>query len=105
MGWVYLLLAGLFEIGFTTSMRYLDWPPRLGPLVVFVVFASASFACLMIAVKTLPVGTAYAVWTGIGAAGTALIGMAWYGELVSTARLVLIVVLIGAIAGLKLIDG
>ncbi len=59
----------------------------------------------MVAIRTLPVGTAYAVWTGIGAAGTALIGMAWYGEPTSTARLVLIVILIGAIAGLKLIDG
>ena len=105
MGWIYLLLAGLFEIGFTTSMRYLGWPPRIAPLGVFAVFATASFACLMVAIRTLPVGTAYAVWTGIGAAGTALIGMAWYGEPTSTARLVLIVILIGAIAGLKLIDG
>ncbi len=105
MGWIYLLLAGLLEIGFTTSMRYLGWPPRILPLAVFVIFATASFTCLMVAVRTLPVGMAYAVWTGIGAAGTVLIGMAWYGEPTSTLRLVLITVLIGAIAGLKLIDG
>lgn len=104
MGWIYLLLAGLFEIGFTTSMRYLGWPPRIGPLMVFIVFSTASFGFLMAAVRSLPVGTAYAVWTGIGAAGTALIGMAWYGEPTTMARALLIVVLIGAIAGLKLIS-
>ena len=104
MGWFYLLLAGLFEIGFTTSMRYLGWPPRLVPLGAFLVFATASFGCLMAAMRTVPVGTAYAVWTGIGAAGTVLIGMAWYGEPTSAVRLALIVVLVGAIAGLKLIS-
>ena len=103
MGWLYLLLAGLLEIGFTTAMRYLGWPPRLQPLALFLVFSTASFGFLMAAVRTVPVGTAYAVWTGIGAAGTVLIGMAWYGEPATTVRLVLIVILIGAIAGLKLI--
>ncbi len=103
MGWLFLLLAGLFEIGFTTSMRYLGWPPRLAPLAVFLVFSTASFTCLLIAMRTIPVGTAYAVWTGIGAAGTVLIGMAWYDEPATTIRLALIVILIGSIAGLKLV--
>jgi len=103
MGWLYLTLAGLFEIGFTTAMRYLGWPPRGVPLGVFLIFMVASFACLMAAIRTVPVGTAYAVWTGIGAAGTVLIGMIWYDEPATTLRVALIVVLIGAIVGLKLI--
>jgi quaternary ammonium compound-resistance protein SugE len=104
MGWFYLVLAGLLEIGFATAMRYLGWPPRIVPLAVFVVFATASFACLMLAVRTLPVGTAYAVWTGIGAAGTVVIGMLWYGEPATAARIALILVLISAIVGLKAIS-
>ena len=103
MGWLYLFLAGLFEIGFTTAMRYLGWPPRLWPLVLFLLFSTASFGFLMAAARTLPVGTAYAVWTGIGAAGTVLIGMACYGEPATAARLVLMAVLISAIAGLKVL--
>ncbi len=104
MGWMFLLLAGLFEIGFTTAMRYLTWPPRIGPVLTFLAFSSASFGCLLIAMRSVPVGTAYAVWTGIGAAGTVIIGMMYYGEPAQTLRIVLIFVLIAAIAGLKLID-
>lgn len=104
MGWVYLMLAGVFEIGFTTSMRYLGWPPKPWPLIAFLVSSSLSFGLLIAAMRTIPLGTAYAVWTGIGAAGTVLIGIALYGEAATAARLLLLAVLIAAIVGLKLVE-
>ncbi len=104
MGWIYLLLAGLFEIGFTTSMRYMTWPARPVPVVVFAVCSIATFALLIAATKTVPLGTAYAVWTGIGAAGTALIGIFCYDEPATTLRLLMLVVLIGSIVGLKFVS-
>jgi len=104
MGWVYLLLAGVFEIGFTTSMRYLGWPPRGLPLLAFLVCSSLSFGLLIAAIQTVPLGTAYAVWTGIGAAGTVLVGIAIYGETASFLRVMLLAVLICAIVGLKLAE-
>lgn len=104
MGWVYLIAAGLFEIGFTTAMRSMGWPLRPLPTLAFLVCASTSFALLIAALQTVPLGTAYAVWTGIGAAGTLLIGLMLYDEPATTARLVLLTVLIGAIVGLKLVE-
>ena len=104
MGWIYLLLAGLFEIGFTTSMRYLDWSLRPWPLTAFLVFSTLSFAFLIAAMKTVPLGTAYAVWTGIGAAGTAILGILYYNEATTTLRLVFLTLLIGSIIGLKLVS-
>jgi quaternary ammonium compound-resistance protein SugE len=102
MSWLFLLLAGLLEIGFTTAMRYIDgWKPW--PILAFIAAATLSFLCLQLAIRTIPLGTAYAVWTGIGAAGTALIGMAFYNEPTTTLRLVFLAVLIGAIIGLKLV--
>ncbi len=104
MGWVYLFLAGLFEIGFTTSMRYLDWSLKFAPLLAFLVSSVLSFGLLIAAMKTIPLGTAYAVWTGIGAAGTALVGIFYYGEPAATLRLVFLLLLIGSIVGLKLVS-
>ena len=104
MGWIYLLLAGLLEIGFTTSMRYIDTSLRPWPIVVFLVFASASFGLLFAAMQTVPLGTAYAVWTGIGAAGTVLLGIFLYDEPATTLRLVFLTLLIGSIVGLKLVS-
>jgi quaternary ammonium compound-resistance protein SugE len=104
VGWIYLVGAGLFEIGFTTAMRYMGWPVRWGPLLAFLACATASFSLLIKSLETIPLGTAYAVWTGIGAAGTLAVGLAVYGEPATTARLVLLVILIAAIVGLKLVD-
>ena len=104
MGWIYLLVAGVFEIGFTTSMRYIDWSLRPWPIISFLVFSTLSFGLLIVAMRTVPLGTAYAVWTGIGAAGTALIGIAWYGETTETLRLVFLTLLIASIVGLKLVS-
>jgi quaternary ammonium compound-resistance protein SugE len=104
MAWIYLILAGLFEIAFTTSMRYMDWSFRPWPLVSFLVFSTLSFVLLLLATRSIPLGTAYAVWTGIGAAGTAAMGILYYGEPAETVRILLLLILIGAIVGLKLIS-
>lgn len=105
MGWLYLLLAGVFEIGFTTALRYLGWPLRLMPFAAFLVFSTASFVCLVAAMRTIPIGTAYAVWTGIGAAGTVIVGIGWYGEPTTTLRLLFLTSLVASIVGLKLVSG
>lgn len=105
MGWIYLVLAGVFEIGFTTSMRYMDWSLRPLPIIAFLICSGLSFGLLIAATKSIPLGTAYAVWTGIGAAGTALLGIAYYSEPATTWRLVFLVMLIGSIIGLKLVAG
>ena len=104
MAWLTLILAGLFEVGFTTAMRYTAGFTRLLPTAIFLAFALASFYLLTKASETIPLGTAYAVWTGIGAAGTVLIGLMWFGEPASALRLAFLALLIGAIVGLKLVD-
>jgi len=103
MGWIYLLLAGVFEIGFTTSMRYMDWSLRPLPIIAFLICSVLSFGLLIAAMKSVPLGTAYAVWTGIGAAGTAIIGIAWYGEEAAVSRMFFLALLIGSIMGLKFV--
>jgi quaternary ammonium compound-resistance protein SugE len=104
MSWVYLVIAGLFECGFTTALRYVDasWPWR--PIALFVLCAALSFFFLSLSLRTLPMGTAYAVWTGLGAAGTVLIGITWYNESTDTMRMLFLVLLLGSIAGLKLVS-
>lgn len=104
MGWLYLLLAGLFEVGFTTSMRYMDWSLRPWPIIAFAVFSTASFGFLIAAMQSIPLGTAYAVWTGIGAAGTVLLGVAYYGEPATALRALFLMLLISAIIGLKFVS-
>ncbi len=105
MGWIYLVIAGLIEIGFTTCLKYAEGFTRLWPSIGFVVAAAASFGFLTLALRTVPLGTAYAVWTGIGAVGTAIVGIALFGDPATTARLVFLVVIIGGIAGLKVVSG
>lgn len=102
-GWTALMIAGLFEIGFTTFLKLLsDTPIRWRWLPGFLVCAGLSFASLSRSLKTIPLGTAYAVWTGIGAAGTALIGMVVFKEPASGPRLFFLFSLIASIVGLKL---
>ena len=103
MNWVYLLLAGLFEVGFTTAMRYTQGFRLDLPNAAFVVCIVLSFGFLQEAQKTIPLGTAYAVWAGIGAAGTAIVGIAYFGESASAGRMLLLAGLIGCIIGLKLL--
>mgnify|MGYP002777085836 CR=1 FL=1 len=99
--WAALLLGGLCEAGFTTALRHIDGGRNLGALAGFLVAVTASMGLLALAGRHIPMGTAYAVWAGIGAAATAIIGIAVYAEPLSLARGLLLAGLIGCIMGLK----
>ena len=101
MAWIYLLLAGLLEIGWAIGLKYTDGFTRLWPSVATALTMAASFGLLSLALRTIPMGTAYAVWTGIGAAGTAAFGMAFLGESRDVIRLVCLLLILGGVAGLK----
>ena len=104
MAWLYLLLAGLLEIGFTTSMRFTEGFTRVGPTVIFAAFIAASLYFLGRATaQGIPMGTAYAVWAGIGAVGTVIVGILYFQEPADSMRLALLGVLIASIVGLKLV--
>ena len=102
MAWFLLCVAGLFEIAWAIGLKYSDGFSRLVPSVLTVGAMAASIVLLSIALKSLPVGTAYAVWTGIGAAGTAVLGMYLFQEPATVLRLASIALVIAGIAGLKL---
>jgi len=104
VGWIYLLTAGLFEIAFTTALRYVDGFTRVWPTALFLASMLLSLVFVERAVRDIPLGTAYAVWTGIGAGGTTLIGALYYGEPLTLWRLLFIVTLIGSIIGLKIVS-
>lgn len=101
--WFYLVTAGLFEIGFTTCMKLSHGFTVISYTIGFIVCAAFSFYCLSKSLSMIPLGTAYAVWTGIGAFGTAIIGMMYFKDPVSTARIIFLMLLIGSILGLKLV--
>lgn len=105
MAWAFLITAGLFEIGFTTALRFSAGFTKLVPTLLFVLFAALSFYFLERAAREIPLGTAYAVWTGIGAVGTVIVGAAFFGEPVSFVRFIFIATLIGSIVGLRLVSG
>lgn len=102
MAWTLVILAGLFETGFALALKASDGFSRLVPSVLFVVCAGASFALLSTGLRDLPVGSAYAVWTGIGAVGTAVAGMLFYGESTAVLRLLSIVLIVSGVVGLQL---
>lgn len=102
MAWFLLILGGLFEVGFTTSLRYVDGFRNLPWTLAFLVSVSASMLLLERAAREIPMGTAYVVWAGIGAIGTVIVGTAFFDEPTTTVRLLLILVIVAAIAGLKL---
>lgn len=101
--WAALVLGGLFEVGFTTSLRHVDGFRNAGWVAAFVVAVTLSMGLLEYAARSVPLGTAYAVWAGIGAAGTAVVGIVVYGDPASVPRLLLLGGLIGCIVGLKLL--
>lgn len=105
MAWVVLMASGLLEAGWALALKASEGFTRLWPSVWFVVLAGASFLGLAYALRSLPVGVAYAVWTGIGAAVTATIGMVWLGEGTSVLKIVSIALVIAGIAGLQLSTG
>ena len=102
MAWLYLILGGLFEVGFTTALRFVDgfrnWPWTLA----FLISVTISMALLELAARTIPMGTAYAVWGGIGALGTVVVGILWFDEPATLIRALLILTIVAAIAGLRL---
>jgi quaternary ammonium compound-resistance protein SugE len=104
MAWVYLGLAGLFEIGFAVMLKMSDNFSRLWPSLFFVIFAGLSFFLLTRAMQTIPLGTAYAVWTGIGAVGTVMLGVVLFDDPASFWRLFFISTLIFSLIGLKLVS-
>ena len=102
MNWFILFVAGLFEIGWAIGLKYTEGFTRLWPSVGTAASMVASVVLLGIAMKTLPVGTAYAIWVGIGAVGTAILGMVLLGEVANTGRLVSLGLIVAGVIGLKL---
>ncbi len=103
MAWITLAVAGALEIGWAIGLKYTDGFTRLGPTVATVAAMIVSMVLLGLAVRTLPVGTAYAVWTGIGTVGTVLLGIFLFGESAEPLRLLFITMIVAGIAGLKLV--
>ena len=103
MAWALLILGGLFEVGFTTSLRFVEGFRNLPWTLAFLVSVTLSMGLLEVAARSIPMGTAYAVWGGIGALGTVLVGAIWFGEPLGSLRLLLLLVLVGAIVGLRLV--
>jgi quaternary ammonium compound-resistance protein SugE len=102
MAWFLLILGGLFEIGFTTSLRFVDGFKNVPWTIAFLVSVTISMALLELAARTIPMGTAYAVWGGIGALGTVVVGIIWFDEPATLVRAMLILTIVAAIAGLRL---
>ncbi len=102
MAWVYLLVAGVLEVGWAVGLKYTEGFTRLWPSVLTLAAIIASLWALGQAVQTIPIGTAYAIWTGIGAVGAAVLGVVLFHEPVTLARALCLVLLVGALLGLKL---
>jgi quaternary ammonium compound-resistance protein SugE len=102
MTWVILVIAGLFEVVWAIGLKYTEGFTRLWPTVGTVVAMVLSVWLLGVAMKSLPVGTAYAVWVGVGAVGTVILGIALFGEPANTARIISVSLIIAGIVGLKL---
>jgi len=102
MSWIWLIIAGLLEIAWAIGLKYADGFTKLKPSVITVLLMLASFWCLAQAVRGLPLGTSYAIWTGIGAVGTAILGMILFKEPATVARLVCMLLIVAGIVGLKL---
>jgi quaternary ammonium compound-resistance protein SugE len=104
VAWTILFLAGLFEVGWAVGLKMSDGLSRFWPSVATVISMAISLALLGVSLKSLPLGTAYAVWTGTGALGTVLLGIAFFGESASLPRLACVALIVAGIAGLKLVS-
>ena len=102
MAWFWLIVGGMFEVGFTTSLRFVDGFRNLPWTIAFLISVAISMGLLEVASRQIPMGTAYAVWGGIGAVGTVLVGIAFFSEPSSLVRILLIFAIVAAIAGLRL---
>lgn len=103
MAWALLIIGGLFEVGFTTSLRFVDNFRNLAWTAAFLVSVAISMGLLQVAARSIPMGTAYTVWGGIGAVGTVLVGIAFFDEPATLIRLLLILAIVACIAGLRLV--
>ena len=104
MAWLCLVIAGLLEIGWAVGLKFSHGFSRLGPTILTFFFLGSSFFLLARAMKTLPLGTAYAVWTGIGTVGAAVLGIVIFGEAASLYRICFIFLILIGIIGLKLVN-
>ncbi|OUL36312.1 quaternary ammonium compound efflux SMR transporter SugE [Nostoc sp. 106C] len=104
MAWIYLLIAGVLEMGWAIGLKYTQGFTKLGPSIATVACMVLSFAFLSKALRTLPVGTAYATWTGIGAAGTAVMGVILFGEPAEIRRFFCIGLIMAGVLGLRLVS-
>ena len=104
MAWNYLVVAGLFECGWAIGIKYTDGFTKLVPSLLTVSAMAISFWLLSVAMKTIPVGTAYAIWTGIGAVGVAVMGMVLFGESRDIMRVICLLLIVSGIVGLKLVS-
>ena len=104
MAWVVLFVAGLFEVGWAIGLKYTEGFTRLWPTVGTLISVVVSMGLLGVALRTLPVGTGYAVWTGIGTVGTAVLGIILFRERATAARLFCIALIVAGIVGLKLVS-
>ena len=104
MPWILLLVAGLFEVGWAIGLKYTEGFTRPMPRLLTVLSMIVSLGLLGLALRDLPVGTAYAVWTGVGAVGTAALGIALFGDPATFGRLACIGLIVAGIAGLKLVS-
>jgi quaternary ammonium compound-resistance protein SugE len=102
MPWLWLIVGGLFEVGFTTSLRFVDSFRNLPWTLAFLASVAVSMGLLEVASRSIPMGTAYAVWGGIGAVGTVIVGILWFHEPTSMVRALLILAIVGSIAALRL---
>lgn len=102
--WLYVISAGIFEVGFTTCLKLSEGFTRLWPVVGFLIFAALSFGILSMALNKIALGTAYAVWTGIGAFGTAIVGMIFFKDPITFGRLFFLFGIIACVIGLKLVS-
>ena len=102
MSWIWLIIAGVLEVAWAIGLKYAEGFTRLWPSVATVLLMLASFWCLAQAVRGLPLGTSYAIWTGIGAVGTAVLGMILFKEPATVARLLCMLLIVAGIVGLKL---
>jgi len=103
MGWFYLLFAGVLEVAFTTSLKYAEGFTNLAPSLIFAVAYAASAWFLAKSIQTIPLGTAYAVWTGIGVIGTAMVGVMVFGEPATALRLLFLGFILAGVIGLKVV--
>ncbi len=103
MEWIYLVIAGVFEVGWAMGLKYSQGFTRFLPSILTVIGMIASFYFLSLSLKSLPIGTAYAIWTGIGTIGTVLLGILLFKEPVNLMRIVCIVLIVSGVVGLKLI--